>query len=382
MRASESRFRVVVLLVAAVAGCAKGKEPPAVTALVPIEGDLTFQFGGAQVCAGKMEGDQLCGQTGLAPTYPPVQVTVRPFHIDAHEVTNLQYLHCVDRGKCTEPAYGNAQGIDKYYSDTGGAYDNYPVVNVTWSQAAAYCAFVGKRLPTEWEWERAARARPKGTPSTQYPWGDTLASCQDSGKRVAIPGCQPGINVPQPVGSMADDVVVETDGRGTNQQIHDLGGNVSEWVANIYQESFPCGAEITTLADCENKYACEALTGQNKQDCLDKAKDCAACDNGTADCHVMCKDQPVSKAYICVKDGGTRDDPNAASAVGERAYRGGNYTTGEDQLCQARPWDRAANKRLAAAGSELFLGFRCARSICPAGELEADGWCRGQKRHY
>ena len=84
------------------------------------------------------------------------------YWIDLTEVTNNMFQSCVQAGKCTPPVHSSRFGDDDY--------TDHPVVGVTWSQAAAYCAWAGRRLPTEAEWEKAAR----GTDGRIYPWGNSL----------------------------------------------------------------------------------------------------------------------------------------------------------------------------------------------------------------
>jgi formylglycine-generating enzyme required for sulfatase activity/predicted Ser/Thr protein kinase len=90
-----------------------------------------------------------------------------PFLIERTEVTNRAYRACVNAGICQPPTQNSSLTHDDYFTNT--AYDNYPVVNVTWQQARDFCAWRGRRLPTEAEWEYAAR----GSDERPYPWGDT-----------------------------------------------------------------------------------------------------------------------------------------------------------------------------------------------------------------
>jgi formylglycine-generating enzyme required for sulfatase activity len=84
------------------------------------------------------------------------------YRIGKYEVTNADYRHCVDAEACGEP-----QDL-RYFGDAGAAAE--PVVFITWYQAVAYCAWLHQRLPTEAEWEKAAR----GTQGLIYPWGGEL----------------------------------------------------------------------------------------------------------------------------------------------------------------------------------------------------------------
>jgi formylglycine-generating enzyme required for sulfatase activity len=121
------------------------------------------------------EGEFLMGSdTGKADTAPIHTVFLDSFWINKFEVTNLHYRRCVDAGGCTPP---NKKALPPLPSDdplvlmahswADSFYSQNPIINVTWEQADAYCKWSGGRLPTEAEWEKAAR----GTDGRPYPWG-------------------------------------------------------------------------------------------------------------------------------------------------------------------------------------------------------------------
>jgi hypothetical protein len=158
---------------------------------------------------------QVYAKSGTAQTY------VNGFYIDQHEVTNAEYQKCVITGGCSKPYSDAASQYANivHFGDT--AYDNYPVVLVSWHMAQNYCKWrgTGTRLPTDVEWEKAARG---GLVNQPYPWGSTAPVCSL--------GSPNGSNFSD-CGSK-DVVPVETylpNGYG----IYDMAGNASEWVDKI-----------------------------------------------------------------------------------------------------------------------------------------------------
>ena len=100
------------------------------------------------------------------PEVPQFTLYLDSYWIDKYEVTNSQYALCLAAGVCTEPHRIASFSYPDYF--TSPKYANYPVVWLSWFQARDYCTWAGRRLPTEAEWEKAAR----GTDGRKYPWGN------------------------------------------------------------------------------------------------------------------------------------------------------------------------------------------------------------------
>jgi len=171
-----------------------------------------------------------CQQSWYANEEPVHTVYLDDYYIDLREVTNAMYALCVEKGFCTEPSDKDSSTHNSYYGNL--AYADYPVIDVIWEQAQEYCEWRGARLPTEAEWEKAAR----GTEGQLYPWGNTfdgsLANFCDKNctKDWANLDYDDGYTELAPVGTFPE--------AASPYGVLEMGGNVWEWVSDWYSEDY------------------------------------------------------------------------------------------------------------------------------------------------
>lgn len=145
---------------------------------------------------------------------PAHRVFVDTFYMDTHEVSNARYQECIAEGVCNRPIHFR-----------GFRRPNQPAVAMTWFDAVRFCERQGRRLPTEAEWERAAR----GPENTTFPWGDEARTCEAanvSDRRHGGRGC--GRDITADVGSFP----------AGHWGLFDMAGNVHEWVADWHSDCY------------------------------------------------------------------------------------------------------------------------------------------------
>lgn len=170
----------------AFSGILNREEPP------PTQESSQPTTDGSTTTSGGNEGTGECPQE-------TVLISEENFCIDIQEVTNAAYQSCVAAGSCTEPKPTRTLTRNEYYGNP--EFDEYPVIYVNWLQANEYCAFANQRLPTAAEWDAAAQ-------SLTWPTDEQIEAFEDT----------------QLVRSNPDDI--------TPEGVHDLAGNVREFVAD------------------------------------------------------------------------------------------------------------------------------------------------------
>jgi formylglycine-generating enzyme required for sulfatase activity len=356
-------------------GCPEGLKVPEPTEVVRIHEALTFTFGNETLCQNANEANNPCESDSTSPVplhYPQVIVELPdPFLIHQHEVTNDQYAYCVQHGGCSD-WLGSCNAVEGTQASgdycTSRAFKDHPAVQLNWSQADAYCRWIGMRLPTEFEWERAAR----GINDRPFPAEDLQILNKCSELSLTSLYCA-GDRELKSFEQAGQDHVYEGLELIENRIVH-LFGNVSEWT------STPFIADVTCQLDANGQAIMPCDEASPWSTC---ESDCPACDAYVADgcfssppidpppqpgdegyqtqaCFYLC-DGTDKRTYSCLRPGSVdtvyTPDQFTPTASAERTVRGGSAVTNNSTTCDFLPSSR---KGLTENERENWLGFRCA----------------------
>ena len=187
----------------------------------PLPSEITDDFGVEMILV-PADKFSMGDDNGESDEQPIHQVYLDSYYIDKYEISNAIYKACEDVGVCDPPNSKKSNDRSNYYGNP--QYDNYPVVFVSWYKANTYCEWRGARLPTEAEWEKAAR----GTDRRTYPWGQEI-------------GCDRAnyYDLIQNEYCVGNTTKIGNYERGVSPYgLYDMAGNVWEWVADWYSDVY------------------------------------------------------------------------------------------------------------------------------------------------
>ena len=163
------------------------------------------------------EGEFTMGSDNGDPDEKPVHaVYLDAYYIDKYEVTNARYKACADDGVCQPPQSTSSNSHLNYYGNS--EFEDYPVLYVDWDMARIYCEWREAQLPTEAQWEKAAR----GVGENLYPWGNSIDETFANYNN-----------------NLGDTTTIGNYEKGKSPyDVYDMAGNVWEWVADWYSDSY------------------------------------------------------------------------------------------------------------------------------------------------
>ncbi len=197
----------LVLVVVTIGGCT----PPLTSELIDSKGVSMRLIPAGEFTMGSDDDNDSRNQSH--------SVYLDAFYMDVYEVTNASYAECVAAHACEPPHYARTDFRPAYFGDSH--YDDFPVIYVDWTMAGTYCEWRNARLPTEAEWEKAAR----GTDKRSYPWGEGISCAQ--------------ANFDGDPDDPATFCVGDTSKVGSYESgmspygLYDMAGNVFEWVSSL-----------------------------------------------------------------------------------------------------------------------------------------------------
>jgi formylglycine-generating enzyme len=211
-------FALCMLVIMVFSACvpnAKSTSPEETATPEPLAEDQKYVLvSGSKFLMGSEKGAPLSRED----EYPQHEVILPSFFIMKREVTNAEYRSCMDAGVCTAPLQ-EEEGPTSFFMDPN--FNHWPVVGVDWFQAQMFCEWTDARLPSEAEWEKAARGRAGDT----FPWGDEPPNC-DLANSV---DCQEETNTVR---------VLSYPQGESPYKLTETAGNVSEWTADWYMPDY------------------------------------------------------------------------------------------------------------------------------------------------
>jgi len=207
-------------------------EPPPTVIVPPSPPHLVMDGFGVPMVLIPEGSFEMGSEDGEEDEKPVHTVQLGAFFMDQFEVTNARYAECVETGKCVPPWGHDSYTRKEYYENI--EFANYPGIYINWQDAQTYCHWRDARLPTEAEWEKAARG---GFEQALYPWGNENPVCD--------PGAINGAQFNDFDKCFATDTEQVGSYGANGYGLYDMAGNVWEWTADWY-EVYPDGDPTTS----------------------------------------------------------------------------------------------------------------------------------------